>query len=237
MQGVTIVWCDWLCEIKSWQTLISGMIALGAAAWTVRAIRHQTQRSDDNAKEIRRRKARAARAAMPAALSSLTAYTVQCVALIVAFRRSTDSTGAIRPNMDLRSRSIPLMPQETLANLKECIEFADDQPAARISRIFKKLQIQNSRLRGFIDEACGRGQLQLIEGSLAVVTTQQADGCIFDAAELYAEIAKLFEYAREDAETVKEEVDLPSMERTLFFLGITEPSYSEVYQIAARRYS
>ncbi len=70
------------CIINEWQTLTAGLLALGGALWTVKAIRDQIAQQDRAEEERRWRRHQAARTALPAALIVLSRYHKQALDML-----------------------------------------------------------------------------------------------------------------------------------------------------------
>lgn len=129
----------------------------------------------------RKRKNFAARAVLPATLSELTAYINKCLDALAEYldKRSEDES--------VSKFNRPSMPIDLINSLRDCVEFADDAPKARLAELIEKLQIQNSRL-SLIDLETPR---------LSMITTRQTiNARIVDALDIYARIELLFPYSR-----------------------------------------
>jgi hypothetical protein len=117
---------DWL---YTWQTLISGVLALGAAAMTVGLLRIQIEDERARHRSQRIAKTLAARATLPDALSDIARYTRECMAYLVGKRAEP-----------------PLAPADGIAAIKGAIEFCDGDPATALFALASYYQVQRARL-------------------------------------------------------------------------------------------
>jgi hypothetical protein len=92
--------------------------------------------------------------------------------------------------LDGRRENAPERPTDAITVLKSAIEFVDTQPSKKIFELVSFYQVHNARL--FSDRQRGR-------------TEAAAAQAYYDAAKLYFYVDRLFDYARNLAETVTEE--------------------------------
>lgn len=172
--------CDgfWPC-LSGYQTLITGVLAVVAAAWTIIQTRVQYRRE-------RKGRLRAARAALPVTLSAILDH-ASLVARALAdgwpveakfYPHMTDVLAERRFDV-----TVPPFSVELIAALERIVELADrDDVAERIESILREAQVLHARCRG------------LSSGEL--VSLHYYAGLIGDAAALYARAESLIEYAR-----------------------------------------
>ena len=183
-------WCyiDWL---DHWQTMITGVLAVGAAAWAASIARGQLsaakdQLTEQRAQEQRARGARlrAARATLPAALSAVCGYAKETADAVRAHMAATD---AARMLGDRPSGMPPVQfPSEALSVLERIIEFVDrGEIAVRIESILREAQVLDVRFRDRV-----------------VLGAFDAPSFMLQAASIYARAESLFEYARNQSDTV-----------------------------------
>jgi hypothetical protein len=160
------------CIAYDWQTLITGVLAVGFAAWTIYQVRQQIdlqrqQIAKDEKKltEEKAAKALVAKAHMPDALSALSRYAADCLMFV---------------HQNVRDGQPPVAPVEAIGTLKAVIEFVDGVAAQRVFEVITFYQVHNSRLERF-----GRAR-----------AGERLDHCI-DAIRLRALVDGLYEYARE----------------------------------------
>lgn len=125
--------------LDRWQTLLTGLLALIAAWWTVKEIRrqielqkHQLKIDEKRHAEVRERRSLIGRAQLPDALSRLGDYTAHCLQYA-----SGELTQA------------PSRPDEAVSTIKAAIEFVDAEAAEQLLELTKFYQIHNSRLSHF----------------------------------------------------------------------------------------
>lgn len=167
MDASDFIWCA-LGVLERWQTLIGAVLALGAAAWTIRIMKKQMREDQNRHERAAERKKYATRSQLPEALSALSAYVRAVV------RAYLD--GAEPPNV---------APIDAVNTLKLAIEFVDDAAAARLFELVSWYQVWSARLEGMHNE-------RLDENTL-----------LYDSALLNSYVGSLFEYARNEADSVE----------------------------------
>lgn len=124
----------WINAIEEWQTLVSALLALAAAWWTVKTIEKQIWDERERHSEIRTRKALSMRAHMPDALIALTNFTRRCFNYI-----------------QNANEDFPEFCPEAIQIFKESIEFLDTQSSGMVYEMVSFYQVHNSRLTGYRD--------------------------------------------------------------------------------------
>lgn len=120
---------NWIEVLKEWQTLLSAMLALMAAAFTIRVMRSQMRQDEERHKRADERKKKAIRAQLPDALSAISG---------ILKRESTKILG--------NDRYGGYPPIEALNTLKQSIEFVDDSAAERIFELVSWYQVWSARV-------------------------------------------------------------------------------------------
>jgi hypothetical protein len=116
--------------ISEWQTLISAILALIAALWTVHEMRKQTRGDETRHENELLRKKLAARAQMPDALSEMSGYVREsCRYLVCGEKKPTAPVGATN-------------------TLKTVIEHIDTKEAEKTFDLVSWFQVQHARLMG-----------------------------------------------------------------------------------------
>jgi hypothetical protein len=172
--------CAFFCSaieiLEKWQTLVTGIIALGAAWWTIRVIKEQIalQKAEINSNEERHRdslksKLFSIRAHMPDALSELSGYARNCMLYL----------------RDLQD-SLPDRPFDSINTMKNSIEYVDGDTAASIFEMVTHYQVHNSRILSYSRD---RRAYDFVEK-------------FYDTTLLHAYIDKIFEYSRGESEGV-----------------------------------
>ncbi|PZP09969.1 MAG: hypothetical protein DI607_12030 [Sphingomonas hengshuiensis] len=180
-------WGQWLYD---WQTLVSAVLALVAAGWTVRYLKRQIAGENVRHQELVQRdqklwdrRSMRTKAYLPIALSDVCDY---CEEAFIYLRHIRDSESGIQGNPVVPSR-----PAEALEQIRECIEYAEDRAARRLEDILREFQIARSRL----------------EGAPRPLREDMVDHH-FDHVHLRMLVDSLFEYARGDKPTFEEPQDL-----------------------------
>jgi hypothetical protein len=175
-----------------WETLLTGLGAVGAAFFTIASLRQQIHQTQQLATDQRRRRARAARATLPLALSQLAEYAISCIRELYDLRPYFQDDGSVdrsRAEQGFSAWTLPHLPENVLSSLKECIQFIDDDPAEAIVQLIRNLQIQRSRLSQFIS------RFQLNDG-VHPLLRMNIDQAMWDAAEVHARTSTLFPFSR-----------------------------------------
>lgn len=185
-------------------TLVTGVAAVLAAAFSIREVRKQIRSTEiaaekqiDHASrlhaEIRDSKRDAARSSLPLALSSICEYSEIC----------TRQLAAILPHVqgDVVPRSFeypdfPRLPDNAISAIKETIEFIEQSDRKTFARLISRIQVQHSRIRGLPDESrATRG-----------VSRLNLETYIIDSAIVYAQASELFDFARYDTDVVPDDI-------------------------------
>ncbi|MBZ9741020.1 MULTISPECIES: hypothetical protein [unclassified Mesorhizobium] len=177
----------WLYD---YQTLLTGVLALGGAWWGVRAINLQmNQEAQAEADRLSSRRA-AARATLPLSLSLLSEYAEEC-ALILKELLDKCVDGSLPRAIEVKE--FPTPPAEVIQAFKEMTEVSLPADRETLAAILTKIQIQRSRIRSIPPE---RRPLEMI------IAATNLEEYILDAAEIYARSSALYEYARRKSEKI-----------------------------------
>ncbi len=181
-----IAWSD------HWQTMITGVLALGAGVAAVRAARAQIEAAKQEATHTRKARLRAARASMPATLSAVCDYAQRVAeALNGAWPAQAILYPDDTPLYEERrfQISVPHFPLDLLTALERLIEVTNvDAVAERLESILREVQVLGARTR------------KLEHGDM--ISIHYLSGLILQAAAIYARAESLFGYARRQNEGV-----------------------------------
>lgn len=124
----------------SYQSVLGGLLALIGAIFTVFVINGQTRESRRQHDFERKRKSDAARAALQLTLSWLCDYAREWTDVLEGIKDEVqnDQTPSIS--------KLPQIPTTIISNLKECIDFADEQSQAALKDLVKNLQVSKANL-------------------------------------------------------------------------------------------
>lgn len=190
-------------------TLVTGLAAVGAAYFSVYWVRRQiasasadTQKQIDHANwlhdELRKSKRDAARVTLPLALSAVCEYSEECArrlaALLPHVRGFTLPRAHPLPDM-------PSLPDNAIAVIKEVVEFVEEADRAVFAHLVRRIQVQNTRVRGLADEA-------LVTRGIA---RPNLEAYIVDSILVYAQASDLFDFARYRTNEVSQELGEDSL--------------------------
>lgn len=199
------VWKSTCTLLYDWQTLLAGILALMGALITVLVVVRQIRsaRDDTNSQiraakedtdkqigwsvrleeERRRRDERAAKAVLPLAISPLIEYALECIILLSDCKESDNG-------VEIGKEPIPVIPTDVIMSLREVARHADDAVSKQVETLLSKLQVQHARMTSQLARKPLDGKRKL--------NRFESLGLVWDAADLYAHIARLFSYARDE---------------------------------------
>jgi hypothetical protein len=210
-----------------WETLLTGIVALGGAFWTVRKISEQIRQTEQLAKDHRERRARAACALLPLALSKTSEYAEKCLKRLDILERCFNGSGTFDSSMapNILTLPIPSLSDDVLSILKESVEFVDNEPAKAIAKLTCCFQIQHSNIASNI-------YALRTTVSVLTITHRNIANDIVWTAELYSLCGKLFPFSR-DIPTKDYLISEKDMEKALRMLSLNfddpEP-YLEIWR-------
>jgi hypothetical protein len=170
-----------LTDEVDWETLVTGILAVGAAwltIWlTLRSERRQLWRE-----------ANAARATLPLVLSEVVNWTLPYIGALLELMAQTDAFGGIELDARQAFRR-PETPKHLIPELKDVLRSTDDpRVIGRITLMVGKMQVLAARIDGMTDRSM-------------VVTPDNIAGHITDLLIIHAQAESLFNYARRRSET------------------------------------
>jgi hypothetical protein len=191
---------DWLFE---WQTLLTGILALVGAIWTVRLIREQISQVERHETDRLVRQHRAKRFLMAHSLSTSARYSERVIADLSVAR------GMFNEDRRLAGNWIPpIFPSEVIVNLAEFIETSDRSDVnALVGELIGQLQILESRLASLVEDS--RVFRVGIKMNIAEYQIQ--------AAKVLQICSALFPYCRTETENVPLELDRGAVLQSLAF--------------------
>ena len=221
-----------------YQTLLTGLIAVAAAFFSLRLLHHQTKQTQEHHEENiaearrqhldeRRRRSRAARSVLPEALSSLVSYADQSISYWVQLRSAVSSEGRSSVPESDELTSVPQYSADDIVKVQESIEFADEDVAHGLSDVLGWLQIQNVRLGASLERSTRVGRSHIIRGP----TSSDANQGIYDSAKLMAIAESFFEYARRETDSAPDPIDRPAVRSALRRAFIDEETDPDVYRL------
>lgn len=173
--------------LYEWQTLVAGLLALGAAWWTVKHLKEQINLQREALEDDKRRyedsqlkKQLAARAALPDALADIYRYGVKCA----EYYSNLLLTHAGIETVPDSCTQLPEPPYEATIPIKTSIEYLDPLSIKRMTELTNWFQILNAR-HGDEDPS----KHSISQG-------------VFDSMKLCGLAERLFKFARQPEESV-----------------------------------
>jgi hypothetical protein len=212
--------------LRDWQTLTAATVAFIAAIIAFQNTSRSLRHSERLETHRRNRKHAAIRAVLPLALAQISDYAERSArALDSLVEKCVD--GSLPPEA-ASDDIIQELPSETLKTLSEFIEYSDTVNTSIIQETVSCIQIQDSRLRGLLDD-----NWNPLEPQLMLKTEIQ--GRIIDAASIYAGAAAIFEYGRRQRDQLPPTILWDAVRSALRNMRFYEDEYPELYAILDRR--
>jgi hypothetical protein len=206
--------------LQDWQTLIAGLIALGAALATIEWMQKGIDETVRQARENRQRDLDAARTVLPLALSGICGYAETCgVILKGMLEESAHLSDEVNVPPEFTS---PELPDQAIGIVRDCVRPAEADIACQLRQLISDFQVQNVRLRAIPDDSRA--------GRLSKHNVHQY---VLDTAELYARASALFDFARDPDETP---LTREQMRHGLNLTGFWRGECEEVDAIFERRW-
>lgn len=211
---------NWL---YNYQTLVTGLLAVGAALWTVRLGRQQIAAVDAQimaakaqADDDRTRRLRAARASLPAVLSAVCDYSEDAGRALHAIWNTEQWQLANADQSHLAAPcepvQIPAFPDAAIQTFGAILELADDATVIGcIESMLSEVQILTARVRGLHEQSS--------------ISTHYMSELIQQAATIYGSAALMFRYSRRQTDVIDGEL-WPHVDAALSEMGIHEPVIS-----------
>lgn len=207
--------------LREWQTLVAGLLALIAIIWIQRQI--SQARIQEN--ERRERQHYAARATLPAALADLVDYADEALTALKAVPHATGTSSLIKVQDGWKQPPLPLVPKESVAVLKACIETADFGPRKEMAKLLADLQVANSRLKGLFED---------LPVDRKIVTSSNMDQYFADFLELYVRCDRMIRYGRSEQPDIAINIGLGDMTTRAIHSGLEH--YPGLTDALVRRY-
>jgi hypothetical protein len=121
-------WCGsfscFISWLDNWQTMLTGIGAIAAAAISVHYLRKQIEEASHTETARRRRRLAATRSRLQMALSEISQFSTEAIGLI---KRYIDAISAGQPTESLTDLPRPLVPEAAVLALEAVIEATDDE--------------------------------------------------------------------------------------------------------------
>jgi hypothetical protein len=222
-------WCETLsCTYKyflDWQTLIAGLIAIGAAFIGGQFIHKQIRASERLEENRRRRKFAAARSVLPLALSALSDYARRCAVALKAIYAQRDDESILK---QINLPEFPSLPGAIIEDLRVMIEFGDDALYDVLATLLEELQVQTARLNDLWGELRTPGERS--------TTVSNIVDYILDTAFIYARAAALFDFARRKSEAIPGDPSYEQIMSALNQTGFLDEEFDRIREAAGRQF-
>ena len=223
--GLDLIWSlcgDVNCVVSwmdRWQTMLTGLAALIAAAVSVYFIRKQIAQAESAETHRRKRRLAAARSRLQLTLSTVSHYGSDS---IVFLKRLRDAVSANQVIPTLADAPRPILPEPAVLALEAVIEATDsDGFAGYLADLISEMQVLNSRLSGLPDQAQDLGTINL-------------DAYLVNAAKVYAFASGSFPYARRAVAEPPTELDWADVISALRLQQMYEHHYGDLFAYVAR---
>ena len=206
--------------LREWQSLIAGLIAIGAALIGGAYVQAQTRLTDQHEQDRIRRQFDSSRALLPLTLSKMSAYARESVTALKAIYPGGEAVN-VNANADLPD--FPDPPEAVVQQLVALIGTSRDAGIRNhVAELLSRLQVQSARML----------DLRHIRewGDTRIFTRSELDEYILNAADIYARCSNLFDYARRESSVVPDEPTPPNLSSSLNQLGVRDHAYPRVHQ-------
>jgi len=214
----------WLTGLKEWQTLVAGIMALGAAIIAAYYLRQQIQQTEKHERERWRRQLEAERAGLPDTIMSFEVY----------LKNFTDKLRDLRSECNdellpigTESPNFPLIPVDVSASFRRMVEVGPGPVVLIFKMLLSENQIFSARCR-FINNSSRDLDIS------SSCTSCDIDNYIANAVRLHAIAMSLFPYARSRTDEIPTKEMVASQYLTSFqelgFDGDLQPKTFEVIQ-------
>ncbi|MFL6764188.1 MAG: hypothetical protein ACJ8FO_03220 [Sphingomicrobium sp.] len=207
---------DWM---DHWQTMITGVGAVSAAAVSIYFLRKQIASTEAEKILRRARRLAAARARLPLFLSEMTSY---ASAMLRMLKTCLDALASNQPIPSTIVVLKPRPPEQAIDAFAALIEATDDAEfAALIANMISEIQILDART----------GDLEDLAGQLGRLSVQTY---IMNAAKVSAYASSMYEYARRATDQPPHELDWDAVFSALILNELYDESYPELHAFIVR---
>jgi len=195
--------------LYNWQTLIGGLIAIGAAVYAGHYVRRQIRVSETIEADRLQRRERAARAILPLALTKFIDFTEECALILRTVSGSlVPAASATQPPL-----FTPQIPQQPITDLERAIEAATEPLTVEI---MAKLAAHTQVLHSIIADIVAHVNRS---GSARYRRDPNLPAFELRTARVHAAASRLFSWARGEAEK-PDDVSWDHIETSLSLLNL-----------------
>jgi hypothetical protein len=208
-----------IANVKYWETLLTGAMALAGAIATVHWIQRQIDQAREQEADRIERALFAARATMPAALADIVKFAAQGLIALKRIPQASQYRTLIKLPEGWTAPPLPSVPSYAVEVIRACIETADTDTREQMADLLRHLQICNSRLRGVFEE-------EFVPGSRYALGVHEMHAHLADFVELHLRSDQMISYARGETASIENAATMDAMVRRSIFSGLEHyPGY------------
>ena len=212
--------------LKGWQTLAAAVVASIAAYIafqnTTRSLTH-AERLEANR---RSRKHAATRAVLPVALSHISEYAEKSARTLLGLAEKC--VGETLPRRSAPEDLAQPLPTDTLKAVADFIEYADAIDLTPLENTIAWIQIHDSRVRSIVEDNRN-------PASARTIVRSDMEGCVVDAAAIYAGAACGFDYARRRTDALPSTITWDAVRSALRNMSIWPDEHPRLFEMVDRR--
>jgi hypothetical protein len=195
--------------LYNWQTLIGGIIAIGAALYAGQYVRRQINLAETIESERIRKRETAARAVLPLTLTKFVDFAEECAKVLDDLSRNDIPASSVS-GIALAS---PVLPQAAITDLERTIEAATDERAVEmLTGLAGHTQVLHSIMADLVSQTNARGN---------GVFRRDPNRPVWElrTARVHATASGMFQWARREAAR-PDEITWENIEQSLSLLNI-----------------
>ncbi|WP_311270677.1 hypothetical protein [Sphingobium sp. WCS2017Hpa-17] len=211
--------------IYNWQTLIGGLVAIGAAWYAGKIVRAQIAAADAQETVRYNRRLNAVRSLFPLTLSGMSDYARESASCLMCIPLGLDLYG----EQAVPQITPPKVPKNLIAEIGSMIEATDDANVLRMLRkMVGEVQLLNARMFGLQTELAmePEGPHQGIRDNVDVYLLQ--------CTVINAQCSVMFDFARFEATTVPDHLPWEDVYTAFSILGIREFAHPGLFALCER---
>jgi hypothetical protein len=197
--GLAVTDMNIMTFIDEHETLVTGLITIAAAAAGAWAVLNQTNEEKKRAKEQETKRHKATRAVMPLALSQIIEFTQAMAQELDRIYDAVEINESLKKlnqhNLQKQiTYNFPILDASVLSNLKEMIEFSENDLGDYVAKLVTIYQINTARLKSL--------EKYIQPNSFSVLPLDNITNQMHHTAEIHSIAANLFDYARLITKTI-----------------------------------
>ena len=202
-----------------WQTMLTGIGAVAAAALSIHFLRRQIESTERQEDGRRKRRLAAARARLPLSLSSTNQYADSALILLRDCLDSLKKHGQVESSITLYG-TLPI-PEPAILSFEAMVEATDDDLfAALLANMISEIQVLDTRLDDLNDLKGGSG-------------IKNAYSNILYAARIHAYAASIYDYARRESNDAPHGLNWDLVNSALLQNKFYDTAYPDLFEFIA----